>query len=233
VELSKKLIFLALGVVLLLGAAAILYVATFRARAEVAETIHDFRSVSEDQRLTHTFVIRNIGAKNLEIKRVHAQCACTATNYDRLIRPGGQGTLTLTIRPFALQGQFSKKTEVFFNDPDHPLVVFTLKGVSRPLIEAQPGYIIRFRGRPGEELRRQVRLISHLPESWEISKYRTNIPQYIDVNLQAAEPGRSYVVGVRQKRQEPGNYGGMIELFTTYPKRPRLVLRVFGQVLPK
>jgi hypothetical protein len=221
----------ALGIVVLMGVAVLAYVALARPRAVVTETIHDFRSVSEEQRLTHAFLIKNTGAKPLEVTRVHPECACTATAYDRLIPPGRQGTLILTIKPFSLRGQFSKRTEVFLNDPDHPKVVFTLKGVSRPLIEVQPGYIIRFRGKPGEQLHRQVRLTSNLPESWEISSYRTNIPQFIEVNLHAAEPGRNYVIEVRQKRQEPGNYRGMIELFTTVPNRSHLVLRVFGEVL--
>jgi hypothetical protein len=231
--MNKKLIFVALGGVLLLGAAATAYVVLARPRAVVIETLYDFGTFNEDQRLTHTFLIKNTGAKPLEIRRVHAQCACTATHYDRLIPPGRQGTLTLSIRPFALLGQFAKKTEVFLNDPDHPKVVFTLKGVSRPLIEVQPGYIIRFKGKPGEELCRQVRLTSNLSEPWEISRYTNKIPQSIDVHLNAIEPGKSYVLEVQQKRQEPGKYQGMIELFTTVPKRPRLVLRVFGEVLQK
>jgi hypothetical protein len=230
---GKKLIFAVLGVVLLLGAAATAYIVLSRPRAEVSETVHDFGRVSEDQQPTHTFLIKNVGSRPLEITNVHPQCACTATQYDRIIPPGGQGTLTLSIKPFTLRGQFAKKTEVFLNDPDHPKVVFTLKGIVRPLIEVQPGYVIRFRGKAGEVLQRQIRLTSQFPESWEISKYKTNIPQFIDVNLKTVQPGRSYVVEVRQKREEPGDYGGIIELFTTYPKRPRLVLRVFGQVLPK
>lgn len=230
---SKKLIFLALGVVLLAGVAVAVYVATARPRAEIAETLHDFGTVSEDQPLTHTFLIKNTGGKTLEVTRVHPQCACTATQYDRLIPPGRQGKLTLTIKPFTLRGPFAKKTEVFLNDPDHPKVMFTLKGIIRPLIDIQPSQVIRLRGKPGEEVHRQVRLTSNLPEPWEISRYTNNMPQFIDITLHAPEPGRSYVLDVRQKRQEPGKYNGMIELFTTVPKRPRLMLRVFGEVLPR
>jgi Protein of unknown function (DUF1573) len=228
---SKKLIFTSLGALLLVGVAAAAYFGLARPRAEVAATLHDFGSFSEDQRPTHTFLIKNVGSRPLEITNVHPQCACTAKAYDRLIPPGGQGAVTLSIRPFTLRGQFAKKTEVFLNDPDQPRLVFTLKGISRPLIEIQPNYIIRFRGKPGEDLHRQVRLISNLPESWEVSSFKTNIPQFIDVNLHPSEPGKSYVVEVRQKRREPGKYQGMIELFTTVPKRPHLVLRVFGEVL--
>jgi len=230
---SRKLIFVVIGVALIVGLLALAYVVIPRPRAEFAETIHDFGTVDEDQGFTYTFLIKNGGAGVLRIKNVKAECACTATAYDRLIPPGGQGAVTLSIKPFALRGQFAKKTEVFLNDPDHPRLVFTLKGASRPLIEIQPSKVIRFRGKPGEDIHHQVRLTSHLPESWEISRYTTNIPQCIDVKLEAAEPGKSYVLEVRQKRQEPGKYQGMIELFNTFQKRPRLVLRVFGEILPR
>ena len=75
-----------------------------------------------------------------------------------------------------------------------------------------------------------MRFTSHLPGNLEINEFKTNIPQYIDVTVKAEEPGRIYVVEVRNKRQETGNYAGVIELSTTSPKRPRLIMRVFGEL---
>jgi hypothetical protein len=60
----------------------------------------------------------------------------------------------------------------------------------------------------------------HLPGYWEIKETRTNIPDAIDVEVKPEEPGRIYVVEVRNKRQEAGNYAGVIELFTSSGKRP-------------
>ena len=105
-----------------------------------------------------------------------------------------------------------------------------MQGYGKPFIEIQPSHIIRFRGKPGEELRGQVRFISHLPAPWEIKEFKTNIPQFIDVNIRAEQPGKIYVVEVRNKRQEAGNYAGVIDLITTSAKRPRLIMRVFGEL---
>ena len=191
---------------------------------------YDFGEVFEDVKLTHTFDIKNIGDALLEIKDIDSDCACTAADSDRRIPPGGQGRITLTIAPYSVLRQFTKKTKVFFNDPEHSQVVLTLQGYGKPFIEIQPSHIIRFRGKPGEELRSQVRFTSHLPGNFEITEFKTNIPQYIDVTVKAEEPGRIYVVEVRNKRQEAGNYAGVIELSTTSPKRPRLIMRVFGEL---
>jgi len=198
-------------------------------KAQVPETTFNFGEVFEDVKLTHTFDIKNIGDALLEIKDIDSDCACTAADSDRRIPPGGVGRVTLTIAPYSVLRQFTKKTKVFFNDPDHPQVVLTLQGYGKPFIEIQPSHIIRFRGKPGEELHDQVRFTSHLPGSFEIKEFRTNIPQFIDVTVKAEEPGRIYVVEVRNKRQEAGNYAGVIELFTTSEKRPRLIMRVFGE----
>ena len=168
--------------------------------------------------MTHTFVIKNIGDALLEIKNIDSDCACTAAESDRRIPPGGQGLIKLTIAPYSVLRKFAKKTKVFFNDPDQGEVVLTMKGEAKPFIEIQPSHVIRFRGKPGEELRDQVRFISHLPGHWEIKAFKTNIPQFIDVTIKAEEPGRIYVVEVRNKRQEPGTYAGVIELSTTCGK---------------
>ena len=225
-----KLVNHALIWILLLLCMPLAAAATLGPKAQVPETTFDFGEIFEDRELTHTFTIKNIGDALLEIKDIDSDCACTAADSDRRIPPGGLGRITLTIAPYSVLRQFAKKTKVFFNDPDHSPVVLTLQGYGKPFIEIQPSHIIRFRGKPGEELRDQVRFISHLPVYWEIKEFKTNIPQFIDVTIRAEQPGKIYVVEVRNKRQEAGNYAGMIELFTTSEKRPRLIMRVFGEL---
>jgi hypothetical protein len=203
---------------------------TIGPKAQVPETTYDFGEVFEDVKLTHTFDIKNTGDALLEIKDIDSDCACTAADSDRRIPPGGVGRITLTIAPYSVLRQFTKKTKVFFNDPDRPMVTLSLKGYGKPFIEIQPSHIVRLRGKPGEDLRGQVRFTSHLPVPWEIKEVKTNIPQFIDVTVKAEQPGRVYVVEVRNKLREAGNYAGLIELFTTSEKRPRLIMRVFGEL---
>jgi hypothetical protein len=225
-----KLAYQALVCILLLLCTPLAALATIGPKAQVPETTYDFGEVFEDVKLTHTFTIKNIGDALLEIKDIDSDCACTAADSDRRIPPGGVGRITLTIAPYSVLRQFTKKTTVSFNDPELRQVVLTLKGYGKPFIEIQPSHIIRFRGTPGEDLRSQVRFISHLPGTWEIKDFKTNIPQYIDVSVKAEQPGRVYVVEVRNKRQEAGNYAGVIYLTTTSEKRPRLIMRVFGEL---
>ena len=226
----NKMVYRALICTLLLLCVPPAATASIGPKAQVPETTFNFGEVFEDLKLTHTFDIKNIGDALLEVKDIDSDCACTAADSDRRIPPGGLGRITLTIAPYSVLRQFTKKTKVFFNDPDHPQVVLTMQGYGKPFIEIQPSHIIRFRGKPGEDLSSRVRFTSHLPGNFEITEFKTNIPQFIDVTVKAEEPGRIYVVEVRNKRQEAGNYAGVIELSTTSPKRPRLIMRVFGEL---
>ena len=214
-----------LGLLLASGAAA-----SGTPRISLTETAHDFGKVYEDASLTYTFMIRNTGGSPLEIQDVDPDCACTVASYDRLIPPGGEGKVTLSIKPYSVLRQFKKETTVRVNDPERPEVVLTLQGVAQPFIEIQPSHIIRLRGIVNDEVRGQVRFISHLPSPWQITEYRTNIPDNIEVNLKAVEPGRVYVLEVRNKRHEAGHYAGLVELLTTSTQRPRLIVRVFGDL---
>lgn len=217
------------GIVLLLLAAASV-MAESGPRVFVPKTVYDFGEVFEDKELTHTFEIQNTGDAVLEIKKIDSDCTCTTEEADRRIPPGGKGRIKLTIAPFSVLREFTKNTTLFLNDREQSQIVLSLKGVGKPFIEIQPSHIVRLRGKPDEELSGKVRFISNQPGRWEIKEARTDIPDSIDVTVRAEEPGRIYIVEVRNKQKKEGNYAGKIELFTTSEKRPRMIMRVFGEI---
>jgi hypothetical protein len=199
-------------------------------RAILTETVHDFGTVTEDQALSYTFVVKNQGDQPLVIEDVDPDCACTVPRYDHTILPGGQGEITLTIKPFSVMRHFKKATRVLTNDPEHRLLVLTLTGVGQPLIEILPGHVVRLRGFYGQDLESQVRFISHLRGPWKITGYRTTLSDKIEVSLKTELPDRIYVLEIKNKSKEAGPYAGLIELTTTVPERPRLIVRVFGEI---
>jgi hypothetical protein len=194
------------------------------------ETSYDFGTHLEGQPLSHTFVIENRGGEPLKIEGVDATCVCTVPQYTKSIPPGAKGEVTLTIKPFSVLNKFRKQAVVHTNDPEHPEVSLVLMGVVQPLIEVQPGRIVRFLGDPREEKRSEVRFISHLSTPWEIKDFRTNIPDKIEVSLKAEEPGKIYVLEVKNRLKEGGRYAGMIEVFTSFQERPQMIIRVFANL---
>ena len=199
-------------------------------RAVIGATTFDFGHIYEDQSLTHTFVVRNTGSETLRIEDVDPDCACTVASYDKSIPAGGQGEITLSIKPFSVIHQFKKETKVRLNDPEQPVLYLDLTGVAQPFIEIQPSHIVRLRGGPGDNLKGEVRFISHQPGPWKITGYHTTIPDKIEISLKPEVPDKIYDLEVRNKGQDTGPYAGIIELFTTSEKRPRLIVRVFGEI---
>ena len=225
-----------IGALLLLWAGVIAWgvlpipMAVAAPQAVVPETAFDFGKISEDRPLTHTFVINNTGTSPLHIEDVDPDCACTVPKYDKSIPPGGQGSITLTIKPFSVIHKFKKETKVRLNDPDQPRLVLTMTGEAIPFIEITPSHIVRLRGARGDDIRGQVRFKSNLLTPFEIKDYRTNIPDKIAVTLKPEVPGKVYVLEVRPKGQVSGPFAGVIELFTNSKERPRLIVRVFGEI---
>jgi hypothetical protein len=229
--------FTGLWAVILLGAAVLwggqptpARAAGTEPRATIIETSFDFGKIYEDRTLTHTFMIENSGAAPLTVEDVDPDCACTVASYDKTILPGGQGAITLTIKPFSVIHQFKKETKVRLNAPERPMLHLVMTGMALPFIEIQPSHIVRLRGTPGEDVKGQVHFISHLPDPWEITQYRTTMPEKIAVSLKPEVPGKEYVLEVRNKSREAGPYAGLVELFTTSKERPRLIVRVFGDL---
>jgi hypothetical protein len=201
-------------------------------QADIPVTVHDFGQVREDMALNHTFIIRNLGDKELKILEVDPDCACTVAKYDQAIPPGGEGKVNLEIEPFSVVHSFKKKNYVRFNDPDRRSVNLVLKGVAQRSIDIEPSHIVRFRGAPGENHTAQVRFTSHMPFPWEITKFQNYNPDKIDVNLRTEKPGKIYVVEVKNKYHEQGRYIGRIELFTNAVHKPKIVMRVIADLYP-
>jgi hypothetical protein len=199
-------------------------------KAVIPQTTHDFGEALQDKEFSHTFIVKNAGKAPLKILEVDPDCACTVPSYDREIAPGKEGKITLKLKPFSVVKKFTKKTKIRFNDPDNPMSVLVVTGYAKPIIEIIPSHIVRFRGGLNEEHQADIRFISHMAEPWEIKAYQTNLQEKIEVSIKAEEPGKVYVVRVKNKQKEPGHYAGKIYLTTTSEKRPRLLVRVFADL---
>ena len=196
----------------------------------VSENEYDLGKFNEDQSPSHTFVVHNTGTATLEIVDVDPDCTCTVPKFDKTIRPGGTGNITLSMKPFSLENGFTKGTTVRTNDPANRQLVLTLKGVSEPLVTVQPSHIIRLSGKPTQDIMAQVRIVSNLSFPWKVAYYQTSIPDKIDVAIQPEKAGKVYTVQVKNKLKEKGSYYGKVEIFSNFKERPRLILRIFGDV---
>ncbi len=86
----------------------------------VEKADHDFGKVIEGKVVTHTFKLRNEGSADLVIKNVSPACGCTASDFTKVITPGGEGTVTLTVKTEGMNGKQSRYADVISNDVKSP-----------------------------------------------------------------------------------------------------------------
>jgi hypothetical protein len=207
-------------------------VAAAAPRLEVPQPMYDLGEIFEDQPLEHIFTLKNSGDTPLQIKNIELDCACSAVDYDRLIPPGGTGKIVFKIKPYSALHKFCKKGMIFSNDPSNPVITIQLCGNAKPFIEIQPSHIVRFTGQPHENLVTRVRLISHQKTPLTIKGFETDLAGKVAVKIREEKPGQIFEVEITNQMKEIGAYKGKIEILTSSDKRPRLILRVFGDLYP-
>lgn len=90
----------------------------------------------DDTPPSYTYRWRNAGDRPLVITRIRTTCGCAVPSWSREpVRPGGEGTVTVTYRPKRHPGSFQRKIFVFTQLSDKlPTAVLELTGHVTPSV---------------------------------------------------------------------------------------------------
>lgn len=86
----------------------------------------DFGDVVAGSTVVTNLAVANAGDAPLHVSRVRACCGATASLSSATIPPGGEASLTLSVRPLAPNGAFKKNVFVHSDDPERPVLQLTL-----------------------------------------------------------------------------------------------------------
>ena len=91
-------------------------------RIAVDPAAFDFGKALQNKTLHKDFVLRNLGAADLEISRVSTTCGCTAALADSTtIKPGASTTLRVDLQTRTYTGKVERRILIESNDPKSPL----------------------------------------------------------------------------------------------------------------
>ena len=83
---------------------------------DFADTVHDFSTVHENERVTCEFTFTNNGKTPLIINSATGSCGCTVPDYPRdPIAPGQSGTMKVTFNSAGKSGHQEKSVEIHTN----------------------------------------------------------------------------------------------------------------------
>ena len=197
------------------------------------QTLHDFGTVEQGEKVTHLFRFTNQGGRDLRIESLKTACGCTAAVIsDKVIPSGGEGTISATFDTSHFLGEKKKTVSVYSNDPDQAIATLTLQGEISVEVAAEPAQLYIGRLRRGQ-------LVSHTIEVWydaakpiEITKVENSHPAVkVKTEPFAAEGKHGKKLTVTLGKDAPlGRLNDQITVTTTSTKRPTIVIPVFGSL---
>ncbi len=96
---------------------------------EFKERFYDFGTVTEGEKVSHTFKFANTGNADLILNNVKASCGCTASNYTKdPVKPGDSGIIEVIFNSAGRPGPNHKSLTVIANtEPKTTVLTFSVK----------------------------------------------------------------------------------------------------------
>lgn len=89
----------------------------------------DLKEIPSDKPAQSSFVIKNVGASPLIIRKVETSCSCLSMDATVPVAPGESATLYFTLDPRGLLGLEEKKIVLYTNAPDQPIITLFVKSL--------------------------------------------------------------------------------------------------------
>ena len=87
-----------------------------RAKISFKETVHDFGTINQGEKVAYTFEYTNTGVAPLVLSNVQTTCGCTASQWSRSpLAPGKTGKLSATFDSKGKVGRQNKVITIFSN----------------------------------------------------------------------------------------------------------------------
>ena len=97
------------------------------------EEIYDFGVIIQGEKVSHTFVFKNVGKSNLIISSVYASCGCTVAKYDKKpIAPGEEGSIEVVFDSAGKNGIQNKTITVVANTQPNKVELHITAEVVQP-----------------------------------------------------------------------------------------------------
>lgn len=134
----------------------------------LVEPVKDFGTVPKGTTLDWSFVIKNTGTADLEIKSANPSCGCTVAEFTKLIKPGEAGKVVAHVDTTNFSGPIAKAVTIQSNDPETPTAQVTIHATVKPYVEAFPAGFLRYTLLQGDEQTQSVTLYSEDEAPFEV-----------------------------------------------------------------
>jgi len=208
-------------------------------KAVITDDKKDAGTVPKGELIKHTFVVKNTGTADLLITDVKPACGCTVSEYDKVIKPGAEGKIALTIETKTFTGPIAKTALVLTNDPTMPQLTLHISANVKPYVEAAPYGFFRIQALTGESVSSEMILGSDdpafAPSKIEVPyKFlRTTLAEVSEKERLSGKGAKQYKLTLSNAPDAPeGLLGGYVKLQTGVKQQPDLELAISGYIKP-
>lgn len=202
------------------------------------EKVHDFGRVSQGEKLSHTFTIKNKGDSALEIKKIVTACGCTAAVVDsKLIAPGTSTSVEVTFDTEGFRGQKEKKISIYTNDSENTTLIITVKATIVADVWTQPSRLFFGSISAKSETKKSFLVLSRKEDSIKIKNIRSRSPN-IEVSSEpyskGDEIGKKVFVTLKgtnaDGRLALGGFRSRVSVTTSSKQEPVINLPVLANI---
>lgn len=103
---------------------------------------YSFGRMNRNEKLAHTFYVRNEGGSPLTLVKGHTTCKCTVSQLDKgEIPPGEQAEIRLEWTASTSELIFEQTAEFTTNDPERLIIFLSIQGEVTDVVRAEPGEV--------------------------------------------------------------------------------------------
>ncbi|MBF0229649.1 MAG: DUF1573 domain-containing protein [Desulfamplus sp.] len=200
-------------------------------KAEFENPDFIFKPVEDGTKVTHDFIIHNIGNEPLLIKKVRTDCGCTTVAYDSDILPSQKGIIRINVDTTGYSNKFiSRFITVTTNDPQTPTKKLKISGSVETLVNIFPKRVMLL-GNVEQNIEINVKIAPIAKYPFIIRLLKLDDGTNINVRLKESNlPIGSWDIIVKNTRKKAGRYFDKILLNTDSDIIPEIKINVLGNI---
>jgi hypothetical protein len=149
-------------------------------------------------------------------------------SFDRSIPPGGEGSITLSLRTKNYEGLLIRTAQVHTNDPGERVITLSLRATIATPITVLPPYV-SFYGIVGEKSSLPVEVKAGLDKPLFLKPGKSNLQDKITYAIEELEKGRRFRILFTNVPGPAETFRGYLNLQTNYAEKPLINIRVISR----
>ncbi|MBW1853417.1 MAG: DUF1573 domain-containing protein [Deltaproteobacteria bacterium] len=147
-------------------------------------------------------------------------------SFDKVIPPGQEGKVTLSVKTKNMSGKFAKSATIKSNDPKNPKLRIKLKGEVKKYISVKPSNRLYLTGYEGDIISKSLKIINHQESQLKLTNIESTMDDKIEYDLKPIVAGKEFELIVKTVKELKGRSNGKITITTNSEKKPNLEISV-------